>query len=115
MFGAKLCIFSQFLSPTIEPPVALVSAARTTPSYTSTSWLILSLYNNKFGNFHQKSEKKTYLEDDTADGGTRFHGLYWLGHGGALCESLVADAHVKVEASLGESRKVIQLHINVYD
>jgi len=33
MLGARLWIFSQFLSPTIEPPVARVSAAKQTPSY----------------------------------------------------------------------------------
>jgi hypothetical protein len=33
MLGAKLWSFSQFLSPTIEPPVALVSPAKQTPSY----------------------------------------------------------------------------------
>lgn len=33
MLGAMKWIFSQFLSPTIDPPVARVSAANTTPSY----------------------------------------------------------------------------------
>jgi hypothetical protein len=67
-------------------------------------------------NFSSKNLVKTaYLEDDTANGGTGFHGLNRLRHGGTLSESLVADAHVKVKASLWESRKVIQLHINVYD
>ena len=34
MFGASLWIFSQFLSATTVPAVALVSAARAIPSYT---------------------------------------------------------------------------------
>ena len=33
MFGANLCIFSQFLSATMGPSVALVSAPKMTPSF----------------------------------------------------------------------------------
>jgi len=65
------------LSPTMEPPVARVSAARATPSW------------EKLG-----AGSMTYVEDDAANGGAGLHGLdsgsdLRLRHHGCVAQAVV--------------------------
>jgi hypothetical protein len=104
MLGAKLWIFSQFLSPTIEPPVALVSAARQTPSYTN-----LVNYTESFDNF----ELETYFVDETTDGGTGLHVLDvgLEAHAAVGKHSLVTETVVVVKATFyGERFHILKVH-----
>ena len=44
MLGAILCSFLQFLSATMGPPVALVSAPSTTPSLNTTPQMVVPVF-----------------------------------------------------------------------
>lgn len=104
MFGARLWIFSQFLSPTMLPPVARVSAARATPSWTR--------------NTHQYSDiglwRTTYIEDDSTDGGTSLSEWELLSCGEISFKGFVSKAVVVVESSERECIHVVQFHLQSF-
>lgn len=108
MLGARLCIFSQFLSPTMLPPVALVSAANTTPSYIAHSGI-----NHHANQIKVKVSMSMcellYLENSTTDGSTSLHSSWGLGDS-TLSQGFVSDTVVVVKSTQGKSLSIILHH-----
>ena len=116
MLGARLWIFSQFLSPTMEPPVARVSAARATPSYKmNTIEVSLTIFLHLWlSRLLQAVLPYSYIENDTANSSTGLHVTHGLlAELGLSHEGSVADAVVIVEAALWQSIDVVQFHFLV--
>ena len=92
----------------IEPPVALVSAARATPSYTNliNHFLLDLVFDTNNDQFLY-----SYLENEATNGGTGFHvahcflARFSVGH-----ESCVTQTIVIIEATLRQSVDVVQFH-----
>ena len=101
MLGASGWIFSQFLSPTIEPPVARVSAARATPSYINLWLVFLCLRaHNDF----------TYCKYTTTDRCTCLGELKLLVRLEVRFKSLVSEAVVVVKAAKRQVIHIIEFH-----
>ena len=103
MFGARLWSFSQFLSPTIEPPVALVSAASATPSY----------FKRKQGLVKKIGERFTYLKNDSTNGGASLHVLKLSFHTDVGLKRIVSDTVIIIESAERQVFDVVQFHFYI--
>ena len=113
MLGASLCSFSQFLSATMEPAVALVSAESTTPPcHTNHGSASSSLESGASASFESEliSCYLTYIENATTDGRTGLGELLLRTHLGLGLQSGVAEAVVVVEAAERDAVEVVQFH-----